>query len=525
MPQSAQLRRQARASRAIATSVALGATALFAGLAAHMLTGSKGSTNGEPAESALVSLLLTIALIILAWRRSKDSNELLEALEASQRRERKLAYFDELTGLHNRRYLTVEAPFRSDPHGWVLLLLDLDGFKKVNDLHGHEAGDAVLKTVAQRIVQCVGNEGEVVRLGGDEFAVCLSGCYDNARTSRLASDIIAEGGSPIDVHGAVVRVGISVGITSVEYNSSGLSDVLRRGDIAMYEAKRRGKNCAVWFSPEMERARNASSSLANEIRAGILRDEFVPFFQPLLDLPDLKLRGFEALARWHHPSRGVLGPDEFMQVAANSGLVFNLSQAIIRAAVKEASRWPQDLVLSVNLSTTELHDTGLAGWIEELLVQAALPPSRFEVEVCENSLLHESETAVATLVRLRALGISVALEDFGTGYAALARFRELPFDRIKIDRSFVNSMESDGHSAAIVAAIAALGKSLSLPISAEGIEEVSVQKLLVELGATEGQGWLYGDAISGDQAAQLLHGLARPRESSERRLTPDIRAA
>lgn len=528
MQRGATLKSKAQTSRNVATAVTLAATALFALLASHSLTGFGGTELAAPRQTLLVPLLLTIALIILAWRRSTESSALVAALEESQRRERKLAYFDELTGLHNRRYLKAESPLRGGTRGYALLLLDLDGFKGVNDLHGHEVGDAVLRTIADRIVQCVPEGGEVVRLGGDEFAICLGEFCDDATASRLADAIIAEAGLPIAAGEAVVRVGVSVGLTSGGVERCSLSDALRRADIAMYEAKRRGKNCAVWFTSEMEQVRNAKSKLESEIRGGVNRGEFIPHFQPLLDLSHFKIRGFEALARWQHPTRGLLEPSEFMDVATHSGLIADLSNAVMAAAIDQATRWPDNLVLSINLSRTELRDPALAGRVIALMEDAGLPGERLEVEVCESSLLHESEVPLATISRLRSLGIGVSLEDFGTGYAALARLRELPFDRIKIDRSFVQSLSSDCHSGAIVAAITALGKSLSLPITAEGIEEVRAQKLLLDLGATEGQGWLYGDAISGEQTAQLLSaldGFASVREDAKPGLRPDTRAA
>jgi diguanylate cyclase (GGDEF)-like protein len=487
--------------------VALSAIALFAVLVIQELVGPAGFSAAPAQGPMLVPLLLTIALIILAWRRSTDSSDLLAALDASQRREERLAYFDELTGLHNRRYLAAEFSRRAAEEHVTLLLLDLDGFKGVNDLHGHEAGDAVLTTIANRIIASVPDDGLVVRLGGDEFAVCLLGKYGAANVNQLADTLLVEAGKPIGIRNGHVQVGVSIGIGSCGRGAGNLSDLLRRSDIAMYEAKRQGKNCSVWFAPAMERARTARSQAESEIRRGIACGEFIPHFQPLLDLPDMSIRGFEALARWHHPTRGLLQSEEFMPVAASSGLIAELSSSVMRAAVNEALRWPEQLVLSVNLAPSELRDPALADRIGGIISGAGFSHTRLEVEVCEQSLLHDNEMALENLEKLRSRGVSVSLEDFGTGYAALARFRELPFDRIKIDRAFVNTLSRDRHSAAIVAAITALGKSLSLPITAEGVEEVRVQELLIELGATEGQGRLYGDAISGEQAALLLSAL------------------
>lgn len=517
MPSTTYLRRQARFSQRLATAVALGAIALFAVLGAKVVPAALFTqTREEFADhSLLIPLLLAIALIILAWRRATEARVLHDALEASRTREFRLAYFDEVTGLHNRRYLMKEVFSRVRDERVAFLLLDLDGFKKVNDLYGHNAGDDLLRGVAERTLSLMPPDADAVRLGGDEFAICLRGEEATVEgASRLAARLVAGLSQPFPLADTVARVGVSIGISMREPDHDLVTSVMRRSDIAMYEAKRLGKGRAVWFDPEMERLQDARSKLETEIRDALEHGEFVPHFQPLLDLTSLRIRGFEVLARWMHPRRGLLGPETFMEVAENSGLIAELSLSVMRAALAQAIHWPRDLSLAFNVSPMQFKDPLLADRIQSVIRETGMAAERLEIEVSEFSLLHDNTLTLATIHRLKDAGVRISLDDFGTGYAALSRFSELPFDRIKIDRNFVNSLRSDRQSDAIVRAIAALGKTLSLPITAEGIEEETIQDLLVSIGATEGQGWLYGAALSGPDAARtyldLQEGLTQP---------------
>jgi diguanylate cyclase (GGDEF)-like protein len=504
MPNTAQLRSQARSSHRVAKGVALAAITLFAALGALVIPEALFTEAGKQVANRdlLVPLLLTIALIIFARRRAAETRALHDELEAGRVRELRLAYIDDVTGLHNRRYLMKEVFARVGNDVVTFLLLDLDGFKKVNDLYGHLAGDGLLHAVADRIVDLVPSGADVIRLGGDEFAICLYGeDAHEAASAKLAARLIAAIAQPFTLADTVAQISVSVGISKRESAAELVSSVLQRSDIAMYEAKRLGKNRAVWFDADMERVRNERSQAETEIRAGLERGEFVPHFQPLLDLKSMRIRGFEVLARWIHPRRGLLAPDQFIEVAESSSLIAELSLNVMRQALALAVRWPGELSLAVNVSPVQFKDPLLADRIQVLLREVGFAPGRLEIEVSEHSLLHDNTLTLATIQRLKNAGVRISLDDFGTGYAALSQFRELPFDRIKIDRHFVNSMRSDRHSGAIVQAIAALGKTLSLPITAEGIEDETIQDLLVTLGATDGQGFLYGGALSGADTA------------------------
>jgi len=382
-----------------------------------------------------------------------------------------------------------------DIAGSVLLLLDLDFFKKVNDLYGHIVGDEVLKHVADVIRRRTPEGSCCARLGGDEFAVLVPRQADDV-VSRSVSDIIRAIAEPLALGTATVHVSGSVGISRVERGMSA-EECLRRSDIAMYAAKRAGRNCKIWFDERMERELLARTQLEDEIRSGIEAGEFVPFYQPQIDLGTGELIGFEVLARWQSPTKGLLEPAEFMDVAEASGLISDLSLSVMSQALHEARYWPGEIKIAVNISPIQFRDPHLAERILKLLTEANFPASRLEVEITESSFLEDRHTALAIVESLKNVGVTISLDDFGTGYASLSQLQSLPFDRIKIDKSFVTSLLSNAQSDAIVNTILSLGRALHLPITAEGIEDDGTRERLSRLGCSDGQGWLFGKAVPG----------------------------
>jgi predicted signal transduction protein with EAL and GGDEF domain len=275
-------------------------------------------------------------------------------------------------------------------------------------------------------------------------------------------------------------------------------ECLRRSDIAMYAAKRAGRNCQVWFDQKMERELLARTQLEDEIRSAIAAGEFVPFYQPQIDLGTGELNGFEVLARWRSPAKGLLEPADFMDVAEASGLVSELSLSVMSQAFREARDWPSHLKIAVNISPVQFRDSHLAERILKLLTEASFPPARLEVEITESSFLEDRDSALTIVESLKNMGVTISLDDFGTGYASLSQLQSLPFDRIKIDKSFVTSLLSDAQSDAIVSTILSLGRALQLPITAEGIEDKGTKDRLSNLGCSDGQGWLFGKAVPGE---------------------------
>ena len=300
--------------------------------------------------------------------------------------------------------------------------------------------------------------------------------------------------------------------------------LIRRADIALYAAKKNGRNGFSWFESGMEVELRTRNSLEGDIRAGIPNDEFVPYFEQQIDLKTGELVGFEMLARWVSPVRGFISPDDFIPVAEETGMIGDLSMSIIRKALLEAKNWDPKLTISVNISPVQLKDPWLAQKIVKLLVETGFPANRLEVEITESSLFKNLSLAQSIVGSLKNQGIQIALDDFGTGYSSLAHLRALPFDRIKIDRSFVSSMMENTESAAIVSAIAGLGASLDVPITAEGIEDSAIIEKLAALGCTKGQGWHFGQPLSIEQTRVLLteKGLLPNRRGSKQIVSDEV---
>jgi diguanylate cyclase (GGDEF)-like protein len=512
---------QSEVSRWIVIAVVLCGTVFLAvlGLDAVPAAIRWGFNQERELRPSTSPFLLSLALVALASRRSIELRQ--SSLERSKFEERlyELAYQDEVTGLLNRRGLTEQLAALDGADDVTLILLDVDHFKRINDLYGHAAGDTLLLTISQRLRSAVPDGALCGRLGGDEFAVLLTG--DDAQVgsaSRTAAKVIEELNKTILLDATIVQVGASLGLSTLEPSDERTISLLRRSDIAMYEAKRLGRNRYVWFDVQMERELQNRSLLESEMRSGILEGEFVPYFQPMLDLASQEVRGFEVLARWVHPERGVLEPGEFIAVAEATGMISDLSFTVMRTALQDALSWPSHVTIAVNVSPVQFKDPLLSQRIVKLLQETGFPPHRLELEVSERAILNDRDIALATVESLKNFGVGMSLDDFGTGYASLSQRQELPFDRIKIDRNFVSSLVDDRRSNAIVHAIAALGRNLQLPITAEGVESEEVQLRLRELGCSHVQGWLFGRAVPAAEASEVFRitaGGALPSHSSQ----------
>ena len=489
--------RELASSHLITSCAALAALILFIPIGQRIVAASFDHSASAPIDGQLaVAFLLNIAVILFAWRRSKDLQAALVANELAQQTAHDNAFVDHVTGLANRRELMrVLADPSTCSTGSTLLLLDLDFFKKVNDLYGHIVGDEVLRHVADIIRRQTPDGSCCARLGGDEFAVLIPPSSDKLIGASVARTIraIAE---PLALETATVHVSASVGISRVDRGLVA-EECLRRSDIAMYAAKRAGRNCQVRFDERMERELLARTQLEEEIRSAIGAGEFIPYYQPQIDLETGQLTGFEVLARWNSTTKGLLEPSEFMDIAEASGLISELSVSVMRQALEEARDWPSHLKIAVNISPIQFRDSHLAERILKLLTETNFPPSRLEVEITESSFLEDREAALAIVESLKNMGVTISLDDFGTGYASLSQLQSLPFDRIKIDKSFVTSLLSNAQSDAIVSTILSLGRALKLPITAEGIEDGPTKERLCRLGCSDGQGWLFGKPVSG----------------------------
>jgi diguanylate cyclase (GGDEF)-like protein len=491
-------------SHLIATAATFAAILLFVGLGSQIIPAAvAGVSLPDSASSLKVAFILNIALILYGWRRSKDLRAALNAYETAERQAVRNANTDPTTGIANRRELmrSLTETLEAKSSG-ALLLIDLDHFKRVNDLHGHLAGDHLLHFVAEALMRSAPPASCCARTGGDEFAVLLPGAT-TAAAEEVARSILGCLADPIPVDGSQVQVTASIGIAGLERGASE-ETVLRRADVALYAAKRAGRNAVAWFDQELERELTERLQLEEDIRRGIKAGEFVPFFQPLIDLESRQIVGFEVLARWRSPSRGLLEAEAFIEAAERTGLIGPLTFSVVEQALKEGRSWPANLKLAVNISPIQFREPTLAEQVLKLLAATGFPAHRLEIEITEGSLLEDREQVLTIIESLRNVGISISLDDFGTGYASLAQVNRLPLDRIKIDKSFITTIVKSEQTAAIVSTIASLGHTLNVPISAEGVESEQIRNALAKYGCSEAQGWLFGRAISADSVRSFL---------------------
>lgn len=505
----------------VALGIAVAAILMFVGTGSMVLPQAIRSLtdSGSPPDPLLVNaLLLNIALVIFGWRRHSDLTAEIAERRKAEELARQLAEIDPLTGCLNRRSIgpatdAIVKKAREEGRSVAFLMVDLDNFKTVNDVNGHKAGDALLKTASERMVALLPRDGLVARLGGDEFACVVP--FDPRhpdRIDRFASLLIDSVSRPVDYDGFMLEVTISVGIASEVGADEGPETVdaqvlNHRADIAMYHAKKQGKNRYFWFEEPMESELRFRSELETGIRRGIPRGEFVPYFEQQVDLSTGQITGFEMLARWNSPKLGMVSPEVFIPVAEDIGVIADLSEALIDQALEIAGEWEPSLSLSVNISPLQLRDPWFSQKILKLLVKHNFPPARLDIEITE-SCLHENIGVVRSIITsLKNQGVTISLDDFGTGYSSLAQLRTLPFDRLKIDRSFVSELQDGDFSDKLVRAIVSLGDGLELPITAEGIENADILDKLKVMGQLKGQGYLYGRPESGDAVRKRLSGI------------------
>ncbi|TXM72827.1 EAL domain-containing protein [Methylobacterium sp. WL69] len=400
-----------------------------------------------------------------------------------------LAYHDPLTGLANRRSLSER--MLADHLGArlsTLLLIDLDRFKSVNDTFGHAVGDKLLVAVAARL-RGLGNHGLIARHGGDELAILMLG--DAAAGKALAERIVAEIEAPYMLGEVTTVIGCSVGVCC-SYDSTGPDDLMQRADIALYEAKRRGRGQAVSYEVGMIEAIAARGHLENDLRHALAARQFHLVYQPILALASDRVVSFEALIRWTHPERGAISPVDFIPLAEENGLIVQIGKWVLEEACREAAGWPAEQHLAVNVSAVQLRSPSLISHVVGALAQSGLSPKRLELELTETALVEDGRQIAHTLAALRQLGIRIAMDDFGTGYSSLAHLRDLPLDRIKIDRSFVAAALHDKQSLAVIKAVTQMGRDMEIPTLAEGVESADQLALLREIGCDAVQGYLIG---------------------------------
>jgi diguanylate cyclase (GGDEF)-like protein len=525
----------------VALGIAVAALIMFIGTGASVIPGMISSWLGWASEGPDVALtnamLLNIALLVFGFRRYADLTHEVRERRKAEETARQLATTDPLTGLLNRRSFREAAEIkieeaRNGGRGIAVLMFDLDNFKQINDLRGHKAGDEVLLEAARRMSELMPIGAQLARLGGDEFACIVE--FDQRspdKLDQLAASIIETVADAIHTRDNSYETTVSAGIARTMSGEEELEPkkcaeaLLHHADIAMYHAKKQGKNRYAWFESTMESELRFRNELESGIRQGVSRGEFVPYYEQQIDLESGELVGFEMLARWNSPHLGIVSPDIFIPIAEEIGVIGELSEGLMRQAFEDAKQWDPKLTLSINVSPIQLRDPWFSQKLLRLLVETNFPPKRLDIEITE-SCLHENIGVVRSVVTsLKNQGIHISLDDFGTGYSSLAQLRSLPFDRLKIDRSFVSELAEEGANAKVVEAIVSLGRGLDLPITAEGIENDAVLQVLKKMGELKGQGYLYGrpedaamtlDRLSRKQLLAALQKVVEEDEAAER---------
>jgi diguanylate cyclase (GGDEF)-like protein/PAS domain S-box-containing protein len=422
-----------------------------------------------------------------------------------------MAHHDGLTNLPNRdlfRKKLRQALGRSKPANRhvAVLYVDLDLFKNVNDSFGHPMGDRLLKLVAERLSAEVGGDSLVARLGGDEFAIVLTSDASPKQASDFADRLIEVLSACYELDGYEVVIGASIGIALSPGDGTTSEELMRNADMALYRAKADGGGIHRFFEREMDQQAQKRRDLERDLRRAFANGEFELHYQPLVDIAADKISGFESLLRWRHPDQGMISPAEFVPVAEDIGLIVALGEWVLREACSEAMKWPADIKIAVNLSPVQFRSRNLVQVVVSALAHSGLSPRRLELEITESVFLAETEANLAILHQLRELGISISMDDFGTGYSSLSYLRSFPFDKIKIDRSFIKDLARRSDCLAIVRAISGLGRSLNITTTAEGVETVDQLDWLRAEGCNEVQGFLFSAARPAGEIEALLAG-------------------
>ncbi len=439
--------------------------------------------------------------------------------KVTEERIRFIAHHDELTQLPNRlmfqeRLDSALAATQAVGDGFALLCLDLDGFKRVNDTRGHEIGDNLLIAVAHRLRDSIREGDTVARMGGDEFAIVQSAGSQPVAAIALAERLLETFSRPFLLDGRPSMVGVSIGIALYPKDGETPDILLRNADAALYRAKGAGRNTFRLFDPEVQLHQQERLLIEQELREAVEGRQFTLAYQPVCDSMSLGIVGFEALLRWSHPSRGTIPPSQFIPLAEESGLIVPLGQWALEAACAEAANWDSPVCLSVNLSPLQFRQPDLPEQIADILKRTGLSAARLDLEVTEGLLLDESDVVLRTMRALQRQGIRITLDDFGTAYASLSYLRRFPFDRIKIDQSFIRGLCNDDSTQAIVEAILSLGDRLNLSVVAEGVETESELDALRKLGCRLIQGYLPGAAIPSQGVRALLHQACHPETAN-----------
>lgn len=445
----------------------------------------------------LAFLALIVLLTLFFWGRKTRKME-QEAV--------RLAFFDPLTSLPNRRRFHLDlaqavAKSKSNNSTFGLCAIDVDCFKQINDLYGHGAGDEVLVEIGKRLSQCVGDNDKVYRLSGDEFVALIDLSQTDHSLARRVAEMVSAAAQPIDAGENHILATISLGAAFFPEHGDSEESLLRSSDVALYEAKQRGRNGFAFYSNKLDRELRAKTTMTHYLRNALDAEELVLAYQPQVDAASGRVLGFEALARWDHEELGAVNPQEFINIAEQSGLIHRLGQWALETACMEAARWPAHLSIAVNLSPVQLRDAQIVNCVRKALAKSGLAPERLELEITEGVFVYDTHQVRQTLFELRELGVGIAMDDFGTGYSSLSYLTRIPLTKLKIDRSFVANFAKGEAEGAVVNCVVGLSKSLRLAVVAEGVETANQVAALSGLGCDILQGYYFGQPTFDPMAA------------------------
>jgi len=442
----------------------------------------------------------------------------------------RLALFDSLTGLANRQRMRLSldgtlAQSNTTYRATSMLLLDLDRFKAVNDTLGHQTGDTLLKQVAQRLQRCVGDAGLVGRLGGDEFQVIVPTEGNRDRLAELSLAIIVALSQPYFIDGSSISIGCSIGIAIAPEDGTDAETLVRNADLALYAAKGDGRGVHRFYRNEMWAGAQGRKQLEDDLRTALTAGQFHVAYQPVVSTKSKAIVGYEALVRWTHPVRGPISPADFIPIAEDCGLIEAIGEWVLRTATMEAAQWPEDVRIAVNVSPIQFANPALPSIVMSALSKSGIAPARLELEITEGVFLNETASSEQMFSNLKAIGVRLALDDFGTGYSSLGYLRKAPFDKIKIDQSFVRGAAVPGNrNAAIIKAIVTLADTLGMETTAEGVEIQDEIALIAELGCSHIQGYVYGRPMPAEQVREAMSGGDRAATATGHRVSRAARS-
>jgi len=460
-------------------------------------------------ESLLLGGLLAVGLLVFSARRLlEQTRETRRRIEAEQH-VRKLAYQDTLTGLPNRRQFdeALKVAIASPPGAGAMhavLFLDLNGFKQINDVYGHSLGDEILIVTAQRLISAVREGDMVARFGGDEFAILATHLMDAEAATSIARRVIQALETPITTGSTRHQIRTGIGIALIPKDATSIQEAIRKADVALYRAKSERHSAFRFFEEEMDRLVFDRDKLERDLRTAITSGEINITYKPSIDLRSNAIVGFEAVPGWTHPELGVIPVERFISIAEEAGLIHDLSVQLLGRACADARGWPAEIVLSIAIYPAQLADGVLKSTVFEILEESGLPANRLEIEIAESVLVRHLESVQDVLGTLRAKGVRIALSKFGTGYSSLYHLRSFKLDKIKIDREFVEAINSDSESADIVGALIGLGHGFGFTVSADGVGDLKQSTALLGGGCQQGQGPLFAQAMSSEAVVDFL---------------------